>query len=378
MRHLPQLLDLIQDFSEKNPFPGSPAALYEPCGYILTLGGKRIRPALLLMGYELFRDDVASALPAAWAVELFHNFSLMHDDIMDAAPLRRGQATVHTRWNTTTGILSGDVMLIFAYRFLSQMGEPEIVAKLLNTFNRVATEVCEGQQLDINFETQENVSIPAYLRMIELKTAVLLGAALEMGAICASARQADVQHLYHFGQMAGIAFQIQDDLLDTYGDPAIFGKQVGGDILQNKKTLLVLKTLELADAKDRSALQQWMKTSSENPAEKVAAVRAIFDRNNIPALIEAEKQRFQTAAFEHLAAVDVPEERKVVLRETVGGVAGAGVLKQRIGSKTLTSGAYFSTTVRKVRIFTNCRLLHRPHSFNDNPKKRTIFTVFDK
>ncbi len=322
MRNLPQLLDLIQGFSDQNPFPESPAALYEPCGYILTLGGKRIRPALLLMGYELFGDDVDSALPAAWAVELFHNFSLMHDDIMDAAPLRRGQATVHTRWNTTTGILSGDVMLIFAYRFLSQIGEPEIVAKLLNTFNRMATEVCEGQQFDINFETQENVSIPAYLRMIELKTAVLLGTALEMGAICAHASEADIQHLYHFGQMAGIAFQIQDDLLDTYGDPAKFGKQVGGDILQNKKTLLVLKTLELADEQDCSALQQWMKTGSENPTEKVAAVRAIFDRNNIPALIEAEKQRFQVAAFEHLAAVEVAEERKVVLRETVGGLLG--------------------------------------------------------
>ncbi len=322
MRQLPQLLDLIQGFADKNPFPESPAALYEPCGYILTLGGKRIRPALLLMGYELFRDDVETALPAAWAVELFHNFSLMHDDIMDAAPLRRGQATVHTRWNTTTGILSGDVMLIYAYRFLSQMGEPSIVAQLLNTFNRVATEVCEGQQFDINFETQENVSIASYLRMIELKTAVLLGAALEMGAICAKASAADVQHLYHFGQMAGIAFQIQDDLLDTYGDPVKFGKQVGGDILQNKKTLLVLKTLEIADEADRAALQQWMQTGSENPEEKVAAVRAIFDRNNIPALIEMEKQRFQKAAFEHLEAVGVPEARKRVLMETVGALLG--------------------------------------------------------
>jgi geranylgeranyl diphosphate synthase type II len=296
--------------------------LYEPCEYILTLGGKRIRPALLLMGYELFRDDTATALPAAWAVELFHNFSLMHDDIMDAAPLRRGKPTVHTRWNTTTGILSGDVMLIYAYRFLSQVEEPAVVASLLKTFNRVATEVCEGQQFDVNFETRTDVSIPEYLRMIELKTAVLLGAALEMGGICARATQEDVQHLYHFGQNAGIAFQIQDDLLDTYGDPEKFGKQVGGDILQNKKTLLVLKTMEVADDSDRRALENWMQTGTENPDEKVAAVRAIFNRNNIPALIELEKARFQKTAFEHLAAVKVPEERKQVLRQVLGDLLG--------------------------------------------------------
>ena len=322
MRNLPSLLDLIQDFSVQNPFPGNFSELYEPCTYMLTLGGKRIRPALLLMGYELFRDEVETALPAAWAVELFHNFTLMHDDIMDAAPLRRGKPTVHTKWNTTTGILSGDVMLIYAYRFLNQVGEPELVSKLMKTFNRVASEVCEGQQLDINFESRRDVSIPEYLQMIELKTAVLLGAALEMGAICAGAEPADVQHLYHFGQHAGIAFQIQDDLLDTYGDPEKFGKQVGGDILQNKKTLLVLKTMEIASANDRAELDEWMKTGADNPEEKVAAVRAIFDRNNIPALIQAEKERFQKTAFEHLDAVNVPVERKTVLQQTIGDLLG--------------------------------------------------------
>lgn len=322
MRSLPQLLDLIQDFSAKNPFPAAPSELYEPCTYILTLGGKRIRPALLLMAVELFEDDVAPALPAAWAVELFHNFSLMHDDIMDAAPLRRGMPSVHTRWNMATGILSGDAMLIFAYQYLSRIGRPEVVAELLKIFNRVATDVCEGQQLDLNFETRTDVSIPEYLRMIELKTAVLLGAALEMGACCARADASDLQHLNHFGRMAGIAFQIQDDLLDTYGDSAKFGKQVGGDILQNKKTLLVLKTLETAPENDRIELGKWMKSGSENPEKKVAAVRTIFDRNNIPKLIEAEKQRFQTAAFEHLAAVSVAEDRKSVLRETIGDLLG--------------------------------------------------------
>lgn len=322
MHSLPQLLQLIQGFSEANRFPSTPSELYEPCAYILTLGGKRIRPALLLMGYELFGETPETALPAAWAVELFHNFSLIHDDIMDAAPLRRGQATVHARWGNTAGILSGDVMLIYAYRFIAQMGEPEMVKKLLDTFNRVATEVCEGQQQDVNFETRDDVNIPEYLRMIELKTSVLLGGALEMGAICAHAPESDMQHLYQFGRNAGIAFQIQDDLLDTYGDPEKFGKQVGGDILQNKKTLLVLKTLETATQADRQELLQWMKTGAENPEMKVAAVRAIFDRNNIPKLIETEKQRFQEEAFAHLNSVQVPEERKTVLRQVMGELLG--------------------------------------------------------
>ncbi len=317
MRDLSKLLDLIASFSQENPFPTSPIALYEPCDYILTLGGKRLRPALVLMGYELFQDNVETALPAAWAVELFHNFSLMHDDIMDAAPLRRGQPTVHFKWNTTTAILSGDVMLIFAYRFLARIGDADTALQLINIFNRVATEVCEGQQMDVDFETLSAVTIPEYLQMIELKTAVLLGGALEMGAVCAQASETDARHLYEFGRLAGVAFQIQDDLLDTYGDPAKFGKQVSGDILQNKKTLLVLKTLEIAPASDCRELQEWMQPSAENPIEKVAAVRAIFDRNAIPELISKEKQRFQQEAFRHLDAVQVPEARKAILKKTV-------------------------------------------------------------
>jgi geranylgeranyl diphosphate synthase type II len=317
MKTFPQLLQCIQEFAEKNPFPSTPSRLYAPCDYILTLGGKRIRPALLLMGYSLYRDDVENVLPAAWAIELFHNFSLMHDDIMDAAPLRRGSPTVHTKWDQTTGILSGDVMLIYAYRFLHQMKEPELVTELLATFNRVATEVCEGQQMDINFETASEVSIPEYMKMIELKTAVLLGGALEMGAICAQASHSDTEHLYHFGRLAGIAFQIQDDLLDTFGDPFKFGKQVGGDILQNKKNLLVLKTLEVGSDADRRELNLWMQTNSTNANEKVEAVRAIFERNQVPERIKTEKNNMQNAAFEHLDAVNVSEERKTVLRQTI-------------------------------------------------------------
>lgn len=324
MHTLPELLDRIAQYAEEQSFPDQPIGLYEPCDYILMLGGKRLRPATLLMGYELFRDsdDLSEALPAAWAVELFHNFTLMHDDIMDAAPLRRGQPTVHTRWNTTTGILSGDVMLIYAYQFLSRAATPDVVPDLLKTFNRVAIGVCEGQQLDVDFETRDNVSIPEYLSMIELKTAVLLGGALEMGALCARARQSDANHLYHFGRLAGTAFQIQDDLLDTYGDPAKFGKQVGGDILQNKKTLLVLKTLEVASEADCAELNRLMQTGSDNPNEKIAAVRDLFDRNNIPEHIEAAKLQYQADAFRHLDAVQVPEERKTVLRSTMEALLG--------------------------------------------------------
>jgi geranylgeranyl diphosphate synthase type II len=205
-------------------------------------------------------------------------------------------------------------MLIFAYRFLTRFQQPQTVARLVDIFNRVATEVCEGQQMDVNFETRRTVSIPEYIRMIELKTAVLLGGALEMGAVCAAASESDSRHLYELGRLAGIAFQIQDDLLDTYGDPAKFGKQVGGDILQNKKTLLVLKTLETAPEADRQELLHWMQTGAENPDAKVAAVRAIFDRNGIPELIETEKTHYQEAAFRHLDEVQAPEERKTVLR----------------------------------------------------------------
>lgn len=316
MHTLPALLDKINAYAAAYPFPDTPRELYEPCDYILALGGKRLRPALVLMAYELFQDNVDHALPAAWAVELFHNFTLMHDDIMDAAPLRRGKPTVHTKWNATAGILSGDAMLIHAYRHLARFDDSVIVADLLDTFNHVAIEVCEGQQYDVNFESRQDVTLPEYLHMIELKTAVLLGGAMEMGALCARVHHRQERHLYEFGRLAGLAFQIQDDLLDTYGDPAKFGKQVGGDILQNKKTYLVLKTQEVASAEDRQELGYWMQTGAGAP-NKVDAVRTLFDRNGIPGKAAAEKQRFRDEAFTHLDAVSVPEMRKSVLREVV-------------------------------------------------------------
>lgn len=316
MLSIEALQEMLAEYARKHPFPVEPPQLYEPCTYMLSIGGKRLRPLLALMGCHLFTDAVEKALPAAWAVELFHNFTLIHDDIMDAAPLRRGHPTVHTRWDINTGILSGDVMLIYAYQHLLRVPEAALAAELVRVFNRIAIAVCEGQQCDMDFERCDEVPLSAYLRMIEQKTAVLLGGALEMGARCAGAPSADCEHLYHFGRLAGTAFQIQDDWLDTYGDPQRVGKQVGGDILQNKKTFLVLKAMELATAADRQELQRWMRSPATTPG-KVEAVRAIFDRYDISAHAAAAKQQLQQAAFDHLNAASAPLHRQALLRQTM-------------------------------------------------------------
>jgi len=285
---LPQLLRLIQAYEAAHPFPDAPSALYEPCSYMLSLGGKRLRPAMVLMGCNLFDAGVEQALPVAWAVELFHNFTLMHDDIMDAAPLRRGQPTVHTKWNVTTGILSGDVMLIRAYQQLASFHRTSEMPRLLEIFNRVAVGVCEGQQMDINFERMDQVDSAVYLEMITLKTAVLLGGALEMGGICGGCTGSDARHLYELGRLAGIAFQLQDDYLDTFGDPEKFGKKIGGDILQQKKTYLMLNALELAKGQDLINLTQ---ANEQNPEEKIARVTAIFEKLGVK---ENTRQMMQT------------------------------------------------------------------------------------
>lgn len=316
MHSLNDLQAMLERYAQKHPFPEEPPMLYAPCTYMLSLGGKRLRPLLALMACELFTDEVEAALPTAWAVELFHNFTLIHDDIMDAAPLRRGKPTVHTRWNTNTGILSGDVMLIFAYQHLLKARNDQTAAELVRIFNRVAVEVCEGQQRDMDFEQRDEVQLSEYLYMIEQKTAVLLGGALEMGACCAGASPTDRTHLYHFGRIAGTAFQIQDDWLDTYGDPVRVGKQVGGDILQNKKTFLVLKALELANEADRATLRQWLRTPADTPG-KVKAVRAIFDRYDVSLHATTAKAQLQQEALKHLDAVKTPLSRQTLLRQTV-------------------------------------------------------------
>jgi geranylgeranyl diphosphate synthase type II len=306
MRTVAELQQLYEAYLVENRFLQMPRELYEPVNYILELGGKRLRPVLTLMGYELFRSDVEKALPVAHAVEIFHNFSLVHDDIMDKAPLRRGQPTLHSRYDVSTAILSGDVMLIYVYEFLLRMEDKSRLSDLVSVFNRVAIEVCEGQQFDMNFEQRTDVLIEEYIDMIGKKTAALISGSLELGAIAAGAPRRDVQRLAAFGRHIGIAFQLQDDILDTFGDPKKFGKKIGGDIIQNKKTFLILKALEVADPETRGTLMRYMTTPSSEEARKVREVTAILHRLNIPELAEAEKRRHQQLAFDHFFAVRVP------------------------------------------------------------------------
>ncbi|MCB0625902.1 MAG: polyprenyl synthetase family protein [Saprospiraceae bacterium] len=309
-------------YLERHPFAGQPPALYEPVNYILSLGGKRLRPAVVLMACHLFHEEEEAALPAALAVEVFHNFTLVHDDIMDEAPLRRGQATVHQRYGLNAGILSGDVMLILAYEGLLQAYEAGQAADLLRVFNRVAREVCEGQQYDMSFESREDVSIPEYLRMIELKTAVLFGGALEMGAIVGRGGAENARQLYEFGRNAGIAFQLQDDILDTFGDPEKFGKKVGGDIVQNKKTYLVLKALEDGSDLQRDRLRHLLSIQPSDERAKVEEVRALFETLHIREKAEQVKADFRQKAHRHLEAVKAPSARKAVLQELADYLLG--------------------------------------------------------
>lgn len=313
MQDFTALQTLFDQYINKNYFRQEPRALYEPVNYILQLGGKRLRPSLVLLGCQLFDADVESALPAAYAVEIFHNFSLVHDDIMDAAPLRRGKPTVHHQFDTNTGILSGDVMLIYAYEYLLKVNKPDLIKDLVQVFNRFAIEVCEGQQLDMNFEKQANVPIPAYLRMIELKTAALIGGALELGALIGGASTEDARQLAAFGRNAGIAFQLQDDLLDTFGDPSKVGKKPGGDIVQNKKTYLIIKALEVADAPVKQQLLHWMTSSTMEEDQKIKEVTAILQQLNIPALAETVKSDYLEKAQFHLEKVNGSAEVKAIL-----------------------------------------------------------------
>ena len=310
MYSVAQLKDAFLDYLQQNPFSKAPEKLFEPVDYIMQLGGKRLRPVLVLMAYNLYEKDIKAALPIAQAVEIFHNFSLVHDDIMDEAPLRRGQPTVHHKYDTNTGILSGDVMLIYAYVYLLKVERQEIIPEIIKIFTEVAEAVCIGQQYDMDFETSNEVTIPAYLMMIEHKTAFLLVGALKMGAILAGASEEDLFHLGEFGRNIGIAFQLQDDILDTFGDPEKFGKRVGGDILQNKKTFLVLKTIEVANEFDRKQLKKLMSNSPSEEEKKIREVRTIFQKNNIQTLANKVKNEYQDKAMNHLEKVKVAAHKK--------------------------------------------------------------------
>ncbi len=310
-----QLQQLFSDHLALQSFKRQPLSLYEPVSYIMALGGKRLRPALALMGCQLFGKPAADALPAAMAVEIFHNFSLLHDDIMDEAPLRRGQPTVHEYFGINAGILSGDVMLIEAYRYLCQSPAEAPLDRLLAIFNQMAVEVCEGQALDMAFENRNDVTLPEYLRMIEQKTSALIGAALALGAVTAGADEQAQYHLNAFGRNIGVAFQIQDDLLDTFGDPGQFGKKTGGDIARNKKTFLVLKAMEIAAPEQRSSLQSLFRENHLSETEKIDAVKKLFAQLNIPDLAENTKSEFQQTAIRHLDAIQAPNEFKAPILE---------------------------------------------------------------
>ena len=315
MQSLSQLQQTFERYLDENQFLEAPSELYAPANYILSLGGKRLRPIMLLMAYNLFRDDVAKALPAAYSIEIFHNFSLLHDDIMDEAPLRRGKPTVHMKYNTNTGILSGDVMLIYAYKYLMQVEYHQRIVDLINLFNKVAVQVCEGQQYDMNFEEQAEVTISEYLKMITLKTAVLLAGGMEMGALIANASEEDAKLINDFGKNVGIAFQLQDDILDTFGDPQKFGKRVGGDIIQNKKTYLALRAFELADPVTKVKLKKMLSESPADEDKKIKEVKAIFDQLDIQKEAEEVKEGYLKKAFESLEAINVAEENKTVLKD---------------------------------------------------------------
>lgn len=291
-----------------------PKNLYEPVDYILQLGGKRIRPVLTLMAASIFSEDYKKALPAAFAIEMFHNFTLIHDDIMDDAPMRRGEKTVHEKWDLNTGVLSGDAMLILAYQHFENYA-PAIFQKLAKLFSKTALEVCDGQQLDVDFETRNDVTIPEYIHMISLKTSVLIGAALKMGAIVSEANEEDTQKLYNFGFNLGIAFQLQDDYLDTFGDPLTFGKQVGGDIIENKKTYLYLKTLEVANASDQKTLIDLFNQKPIDSSEKIIVVKQLFEKNEISKHIKNQIANYTNAAFAILKTMHISDTAKKELKE---------------------------------------------------------------
>jgi geranylgeranyl diphosphate synthase type II len=311
MHNFQQLVSQFGDFFAVRHFPASPATLYEPGEYFLSWGGKRIRPVLCLMGQELFSPITDDAWKAATAIELFHNFTLIHDDMMDEAALRRGNETVHKKFGVNTALLAGDVMLIQAYDALSRVNNRHLSA-LLTLFNRTAREVCEGQQLDIDFERSNEVQLDAYIHMITLKTSVLLAASLQMGAILGGASEGNCEHLYSFGKNLGIAFQIQDDYLDAFGDPNKFGKEVGGDIRQNKKTFLLLHALEVASSVQKKELLELMQ---QNPADKVTRILDIFRACGVEAWATELKEKYRQSALQHLESIAVVSARKQPLLE---------------------------------------------------------------
>jgi geranylgeranyl diphosphate synthase type II len=307
------LLKSINEAIERENFHRTPIELYEPITYIFSLGGKRIRPVMLLMTVDMYGGDIQQAMPAALGIEIFHNFSLIHDDIMDRAKLRRGKSTVHEKWNANTAILSGDTMLVKAYEQFMKLPDP-LIRPAMAVFNLTATGVCEGQQLDMNFEEKTEVSIPDYVEMIRLKTAVLIGAAFQLGSLVAGAPEKDQQQLLSFGIHSGLIFQLRDDLLDTYGDAGLFGKKQYGDIIANKKTYLYLKALEHTTGKDRIKFTELYANTSIDPDVKVKKVLKYFDEADVKKQTEDKISKHHLLAREAFDALQVDPLKKEPIR----------------------------------------------------------------
>lgn len=312
MRTAEEIHDIVNQAIEKIEWDNEPVGLYAPIDYVLAIGGKRIRPALMLMSANMFTDNIEVALNPAIGLEIFHNFTLLHDDIMDKAPLRRKQPTVHVKWDENTAILSGDAMLIKAYQYMAGMPADKLAEGLV-IFSKAALEVCEGQQYDMEFESRQDVTQEEYLEMIRLKTAVLLGVGFQLGAIIGGASKQDAQLLYEFGVNIGLAFQLKDDLLDVYGNPNAFGKQIGGDILCNKKTYLLINALKNGDAENKKALQYWLSKTDFDAQEKIKTVTSIYTQTGVKKLCEKKMDEYFSRGLDCLEKVSVRPDKKEII-----------------------------------------------------------------
>lgn len=314
MKKAEEILSEINEYLANLPYDRRPYSLYEPIKYVLSIGGKRIRPSLLLMAYNLYKDDVEVVLPVACALETYHNYTLLHDDLMDHAPLRRGHQTVHEKWNSNTAILSGDSMLVMAFQRMMECPDDKL-RDLMSLFAETALEIGEGQEYDMNFETRNDVTEEEYIEMIRLKTSVLLACSVKMGAIMAGASVEDQDNLYRFGEFMGLAFQLQDDFLDVYGDSKVFGKAIGGDILSNKKTYMLINAFNRANEEQRKQLADWTSRTEFDPQEKITAVKKLYDDIGIDRLAQDKIDCFFQKSKHYLGAVSVNDERKAVLVE---------------------------------------------------------------
>ncbi|MCD8297283.1 MAG: polyprenyl synthetase family protein [Prevotella sp.] len=309
-----EILEIVNAYIYNLPYDRKPQSLYEPIEYVLSLGGKRIRPSLMLMAYNMYNDDPEKILPLACAIETYHNFTLLHDDLMDNASMRRGHQTVHEKWNANTAILSGDTMLVLAFQRMTQC-PPDKLKAVLDLFIETTLQIGDGQQYDMDFEERTDVTEEEYIEMIRLKTSVLLACSLKIGALLADAQEKDAENLYKFGEQLGLAFQLQDDYLDVYGDPAVFGKAIGGDILCNKKTFMLINAFNRAEDTMKKEIMKWVTAETFNPKEKIAAVTDIYNKLCINLLAEEKIEYYFAQSRKYLTAVNVSDERKAVLTE---------------------------------------------------------------